>query len=148
MPKGIPNKPSPPPSAPAETSPAPLIILQPQADGTRIDAYGLDHATVVDELRRALLHLVARQSGVTIISEVVSRQAAVVATPALPASKPKVPAPSPNGTGQKKTRSPYLGPRRELDVRNAPELAHLRDGYDDEPDLREDLAAALDSIEV
>lgn len=94
MPRGVPNKPK--ESVPTETSsPAPLIILQPQADGTRIDAYNLDHATVIDELRRALLHLVARQSGVTIISEVISRQAYVVVTPVVqPAPKSKTPSPS------------------------------------------------------
>lgn len=95
MPRGVPNKPK--ESVPTETSsPAPLIILQPQADGTRIDAYNLDHATVIDELRRALLHLVARQSGVTIISEVISRQAYV--TIGRPASAPKSKIPSPSQT--------------------------------------------------
>lgn len=83
MPRGIPNKqPTPLPTKPDQPTinamPA-LIILQPAADGTRID-----------ELRRVLLHLVARQAGVTIISEVVSRQARIVpaqrATPASPSS--------------------------------------------------------------
>jgi hypothetical protein len=95
-----------------------VIILQPQADGTRIDAYGLDLPAAIDELRRALLHLVATQSGVTIISTTVGRNMAVLAPPAPEGKSPK---------------PPYLGLRRQHDVRDAPELVHL-DGYDDEPD--------------
>lgn len=140
MPKGIPNKkPSTPPmnAAPVAPSPAPLIILQPQADGTRIDAYGLEPAAAIDELRRALLHLVARQSGVTVISETISRHAAVVATPALvPAAKAKPPMPPTNGTGPKKLAPLQHHRKQPAEI------------YDDEPDLRPDLAAMLDDIEA
>lgn len=109
------------------TAPAPLIILQPQESGTRIDAYGVTHAECIDELRHALIHLVAMQSGVTLISTTVSRQAAIAV---VPARKAPAPQPGQNGTGPK-IKAPIRRPR-----------------YDDEPDLREDLADELDRLQV
>lgn len=93
MPRGIPRakeatltSPIPaPPTVPEPTtvlvlSLQPLILLQPQADGTVINAYGLEVAAVIDELRRSLIHLVAMQHGMT-IDVIVPRRAAVVAKP-------------------------------------------------------------------
>lgn len=132
MPKGIRNQPkesTPPMNAGPAGAPAPLIILQPQDSDTRIDAYGLTHSECIDELRHALIHLVAIQSGVTLISTTVSRQAAIAV---LPARKAPVPVPSPNGTGPRK--QPAVAAIRRLP------------SYDHEPDLREDLADELDRI--
>lgn len=110
------------------TAPAPLIILQPQDSGTRIDAYGVTHAECIDELRHALIHLVALQSGVTLISTTVSRQAAIAV---MPARKAPAPQPGQNGTG----------PKIKVPIKRLPR-------YDDEPDLREDLADELDRLQV
>lgn len=126
MPRGIPNKqPSPPMKADNPTAIPPLILLQPAIDGTRIDAYGLDPDECIDELRRALLHLVARQAGVTIISEVVSRQAAVVLAQRATWTVTATPASSPSANGSKpKTKK---SPRSQYGVQHAPELRHLPD---------------------
>lgn len=102
MPKGYPNpQPVPPPS------PAPMILIEPAAEGTpalragasvRFNAYGLDPAEIIDLLRRSLLHLVAQQSGIEIITLDVPARAAVVASrPAAP-SKPKTAQPGRNGS--------------------------------------------------
>jgi hypothetical protein len=130
MPKGIRNQPkesTPPMNAGPAGAPAPMIILQPQDSGTRIDAYGLTHIECIDELRHALIHLVAIQSGVTLISTTVSRQAAIAVVPARKA--PAGTTIQPNGTG----------PKIKAPIRRLPR-------YDDEPDLREDLADELDRI--
>jgi hypothetical protein len=60
-----------------------MIIIQPRVDGTRLDAYNLVLAEIVDELRRSLIHLVATQAGVTIITHDIPRAAAVAPTPAV-----------------------------------------------------------------
>jgi hypothetical protein len=81
-----------------------MIIIQPRADGTRLDAYNLALAEIVDELRRSLIHLVATQAGVTIITHDIPRAAAVVPhTPAVPSN---------NGASPKPVRKParVLGP--------------------------------------
>lgn len=77
MPRGIPNKPkteSTPSIVKADKAgPAPLIIIQPASEGTRLDVYGIDAIDAIDEMRLALLHLVAMQADVPIISAVISR---------------------------------------------------------------------------
>jgi len=94
MPKGIPNpKPAAPPAAPA-----PMIFIEPAAEAIRFNACGLDAAEIIDALRRSLLHLVAQQSGIEIITLDVPARAAVVASrPAAP-SKPKTVQPGRNGS--------------------------------------------------
>lgn len=82
MPRGIPNQPkAQPPAAPVADSAAPMIIIQPGPAGTRLDAYNLALAEIVDELRRALIHLVATNAGVT-ITHTIPRDAAVIVQPA------------------------------------------------------------------
>lgn len=94
MPRGYPNK----GSAPAgQLGSAPMILIEPGADGAiRLNGYGLDAGEIVDVLRRSLLHLVANQAGVQVISVEVPMRAAVVATPRTSA-KPKPSKPSSNG---------------------------------------------------
>lgn len=94
MPRGIPNQPkAQPPAAPVADSAAPMIIIQPGPAGTRLDAYNLALAEIVDELRRSLIHLVATNAGCTVISHDIPRAAAIVAHPSAP--------PSRNGSGPK-----------------------------------------------
>lgn len=72
--------------------PAPLILIQPRPDGTLLDVYGLNAIDAIDEVRLALLHLVAMQTDLPIIREVISRQTAI-ALPGrnpLPVGKPAV----------------------------------------------------------
>lgn len=72
MPRGIP-KPKP------AATPAPMILVQPDADGSiGFNAYGLEAGEIIDTLRRSLLHLVATQAGVQVISLEVPPLAAVV----------------------------------------------------------------------
>jgi len=102
MPRGYPNpkQPSVAPATTMATAPAPMMLIEPGADGAiRLNAYGLDAAEMVDVLRRSLLHLVATQAGVQVISLEVPRAAAVVASraPSKPTSAPKRPQPSRNG---------------------------------------------------
>lgn len=101
MPKGIPNKPKveiTPPMKAGHAGPAPLILIQPRHDGTLLDVYGLNAIDAIDELRLALLHLVAMQTDLPIIREVISRQTAI----ALPDRTPvPVRKPSANGSGPK-----------------------------------------------
>lgn len=102
MPRGIPNAKLAPSAAPAPVvpeEPAPMIFIEPLADGSiRMNAYGLYAGEVVDALRRSLLHLVAQQSGIEIITLDVPARAAVVASrPAAP-SKPKTAQPGRNGS--------------------------------------------------
>ena len=82
MPRGYPN----PKSAPAPaTEPAPMILIEPAADGAiRLNAYGLSAGEVVDALRRSLIHLHAQRAGVQVISLQVPPMPAV----ALPARAP------------------------------------------------------------
>ena len=89
MPRGIPNTPkaqSVSQQAAQPDSAAPMIIIQPRSDGTRLGAYNLHRVEIIDELRRALIHLVATGAGVTIISHDIPKAAVVVPnTPAVPA---------------------------------------------------------------
>lgn len=128
MPRGFPN-PKPIPSvAPAPVAePTPLIMLQPHGDGIQFNAYGLEIPEIVDALRLAIVHLVGKQAGITVFDEVISRQQRVW-VPQIPAATPRIVGRSPNG---KKPDKPV--------VKRLPR-------YDDEPDLREDLAATLDEI--
>lgn len=68
MPRGIANpKPAPAPASPED--PAPMIFIEPAFDDSiRINAYGLGAGSIIDALRRVLIHLVAQQSGVQIIA--------------------------------------------------------------------------------
>jgi hypothetical protein len=85
--------------------PAPLIIIQPGLEGTRLDVYGLNAIDAIDELRLTLLHLVAMQADVQIISAVISRQSAVV----LPDRNPvPVQTPSANGSSPTSRRLPTV----------------------------------------
>ena len=89
MPRGYPNKSA---TVALPDGPAPMILIEPGADGAiRFNAYGLDAGEVVDVLRRSLLHVVASHAGVQVISLEVPMRAAVVASKAAPAK------PSSNG---------------------------------------------------
>lgn len=84
MPRGYPNAKAAPAASAAPVvpeEPAPMIFIEPAADGSiRLNAYGLHAFEVVDVLQRSLLHLVASQAGVQVISlEAPARAAAVVA---------------------------------------------------------------------
>lgn len=58
-------------------APAPLILIEPGPDGTRFNAYGLELPEIIEELRRALVHLVATSAGVEVISVTIPRDAAI-----------------------------------------------------------------------
>lgn len=128
MPRGIRNTPPTPPLvAPAPVAdPTPLIMLQPHGDGIQFNAYGLEIPEIVDALRLAIVHLVGKQAGIKVFDEVISRQQRVW-VPQGPAATVRI-VPSSNG---KKPGKPA--------IKRMPR-------FDDEPDLREDLAAALDEI--
>lgn len=80
MPRGqYERKPKTEPAPQTFEGPAPLIIIQPGPNGTAFNAYGLNLPAVIDELRRTLVHLVAGQAGVQVISHEIPRKAAVVA---------------------------------------------------------------------
>lgn len=73
MPRGYPNpKPTP------ARDPAPMILIEPAGDAIRFNAYGLDAGQMIDLLRRSLLHLVATQSGLHVVSIEVPPAAAIV----------------------------------------------------------------------
>lgn len=97
MPRGYPT-PKTAPAPAAEAQPAPMIFIEPGPDGAiRFNAYGLDAGQIIGTLRRTLLHLVATQSGVQVISLDVPPHALVL--PALTRSaKPKPAKPSRNGS--------------------------------------------------
>ena len=128
MPRGVKNIPPTPPSvAPAPVAePTPLIMLQPHGDGIQFNAYGLEIPEIVDALRLAIVHLVGKQAGIKVFDEVISRSQRVW-VPQGPAATPRI-VPSSNG---KKPGKPA--------IKRLPR-------FDDEPDLREDLAAELDEI--
>ena len=125
MPRGIPNQPkAQPPAAPVADSAAPMIIIQPGPAGTRLDAYNLALAEIVDELRRALIHLVATNAGVT-ITHTIPRDAAVIVQPApdgsrvlaaavpplrVPRDLPKTSKPARNGKASKPHPEPVYEP--------------------------------------
>lgn len=98
MPRGYPaNTKAAPVATVVPMEPAPMIFIEPGLDGSiRLNAYGLDGGEIVEVLRRSLLHLVASQAGVQVISVDVPMRAAVVAHHAAPA-KPKPAKPSSNG---------------------------------------------------
>lgn len=86
MPKGYPTPKTPAPAG----DPAPMIFVEPLPDSAiRINAYGLDNGQVIDALRRTLLHLLATQSGVQIISLDVPPQAAIVRATTPPLRVPR-----------------------------------------------------------
>ncbi len=127
MPRGIRNTPPTPSVAPAQVAePTPLIMLQPHSDGIQFNAYGLEIPEMVDALRLAIVHLVGKQAGIKVFDEVISRSQRVW-VPQGPAATPRI-VPSANG---KKPGKPA--------IKRLPR-------FDEEPDLREDLAAALDEI--
>ena len=98
MPRGIPNQPKRVTAGePEPASAAPMIIIQPQAGATRLDAYNLALSEIVDELRRAIIHLVAMDAGVAVISHTIPRDAAVAA----PVAHSHSPAPGRNGARPK-----------------------------------------------
>lgn len=84
------ERPAPPPAAPerepvASEEMEPLILLTPAGGGAwRLNGYGVARAELIRALRLSLVHLVARQSGVAIIDEVVAPEMAVVTTARLP----------------------------------------------------------------
>ncbi len=87
MPRGIPkSKPiSTPAPAPAPiTTPPPLILLQPGPDGIQFTSYGLETAEIIESLRLALIHAVARHAGVTVIDESISRNNRILKVAAVP----------------------------------------------------------------
>jgi hypothetical protein len=131
MPRGIKNTPPTLPSitgAGAVAEPTPLIMLQPHGDGIQFNAYGLEIPEMVDALRLAIVHLVGKQAGIKVFDEVISRQQRVW-VPQVPSATFRI-VPSSNG---KKPGKPAIKRLPRFDD-------------DDEPDLREDLAAALDEI--
>ena len=131
MPRGVKNTPPTPTSvAPAPVAdPTPLIMLQPHGDGIQFNASGLEIPEIVDALRLAIVHLVGKQAGITMFDEVISRQQRVW-VPQGPAATPRI---VPSSNGKKPGKPPT--------VKRLPR-------FDDEPDLREDLADALDEIGV
>lgn len=102
--------------------PAPLIMLTPAAGGAwRLSGYGVETGTVITALRLALVHLVARQSGVTIIDEVIAPEFAVV--PAAGSERlPRLPQP-------RSDRKARAGGKVQTTVRYPDEY---EDGYEDE----------------
>lgn len=96
MPRGIPNQ-TKTAVEPAPASAAPMIIIQPSAGATRLDAYNLALSDIVDELRRAIIHLVAMDAGIAVISHTIPRDAAI----AVPAAHSHSPAPGRNGARPK-----------------------------------------------
>ena len=88
---GIGPKPAPRDPAPVAREDAvqeAIILLTPTAgDAWRLNAYGVDRSHVIQALRLALVHLVARQSGVLIIDEVIAPDMAIV-TERLPQPRP------------------------------------------------------------
>lgn len=102
MPRGYPN----PKSAPAPASePAPMILIEPVDGAIRFNAYGLDAGQMIDLLRRTLLHLVATQSGMNVVSiEVPPAAAIVLDKPAGTPKKPTTKKPSSNGRQRSEPR--------------------------------------------
>lgn len=87
MPRGVPNKK---PQAP-ELAPEPFIMITPAEDGQlRLNAYSMDAAEVIRNLRLAIVHLVATANG---IDEVFSGSTVVLATPAPPSTNGTKPPP-------------------------------------------------------
>lgn len=94
MPRGVRTR----SAAPVAQGSAPMVLIEPVDDGSiQFNAYGLSGGAIVDVLRRSLLHVVALQAGVEVISMEVPAHGAVVvaARPALVASR--------NSAGKTKT---------------------------------------------
>ena len=128
MPRGIKLTQSTPSVAPAPVvDPTPLIMLQPHGDDIQFNACGLDIPQIVDALRLAIVHLVGKQAGIKDFDEVISGSQRVW-VPKAPSAKPRI---VPNSNAKKPGK---------------PTMKRLP-RFDDEPDLREDLAAALDEID-
>ena len=71
MPRSIKNTtPTPISVAPAPiVEPTPLIVLQPHGDDVQFNAYGLEIADIVNALRLAIVHVVGKPDGITVIDE-------------------------------------------------------------------------------
>ena len=97
MPRGVRTR----SAAPVAQGSAPMVLIEPVDDGSiRFNAYGLSGGAIVDVLRRSLLHVVALQAVVEVISMEVPAHGAVVASssPTAKAIKtPKKVKPSVNG---------------------------------------------------
>lgn len=110
MPRGIPKTKIEPEPAPSTMSEPPLILLQPNVDGVQFTAYGLRPAEIIEALRLALVHVVARTNGATVVDEHIARSNRVItvtAVPAKPARTVGVPAPP------KPKRLPEFAERRK-----------------------------------
>jgi hypothetical protein len=84
-----------------------MVLIEPAADGAiRLNAYGLDGGEIVDLLRRSLLHVVAMQAGVEVISVEVPAHGAVVASRPAPKAM-KTPRLSSNGSKPRQTVPTY-----------------------------------------
>lgn len=124
MPRGYPN----PKSAPAPASePAPMILIEPADGAIRFNAYGLEAGEMIDLLRRSLLHLVATQSDMNVVSIEVPPAAAIVLDK--PAGTPKKPT-----TKKPTTKKPSSNGRQRSEPRYS--LAAL--DLDDEDDAGDD----------
>lgn len=86
------------------TDPAPLILIQPDGDALRFNAYGLTTAQIIDALRRTLLYTAAQHAGLATIDATIPAQAAIAANGHSPETVPATrgkPGPKP---GFKKAR--------------------------------------------
>lgn len=59
------------------TAPTPLILIQPDGDALRFNAYGLTTAQIIDALRRTLLYTAAQHAGLATIDATIPAQAAI-----------------------------------------------------------------------
>jgi len=115
MPRGIPNVKAAQPLVVTPEEPAPLIFVEPAADGSiRLNAYGMSAGEVVDALRRVLISLHAQQAGVRVVSLEVPARAApaasspAAASPAAPARAKKTPPPrATNGRARQALRERF-----------------------------------------
>ena len=86
MPRGIPKAKteSEPAPAPAPLMTPPLILLQPGPDGSQFTSYGLEIVDIIESLRLALIHAVAKHAGATVIDESISRNNRILKVAAVP----------------------------------------------------------------
>lgn len=129
MPRSIKNTtPTPISVTPAPiVEPTPLIMLQPHGDDVQFNAYGLEIADIVNALRLAIVHVVGKPDGITVIDEVMSRSQRVWVRKG-PAAKPRI---VPSSNGKKRGR---------------PAVKQLL-SFEAEPDVNPYLAAELDEID-
>jgi hypothetical protein len=74
-----------------------LILLQPGPEGIQFTSYGLETAEIIESLRLALIHAVAKHAGVTVIDESISRNNRILRVAAVPAkSRDLVATPAPS----------------------------------------------------